>query len=344
MPADKMILYDDIVPVQIVPQSSDQGEFYDEDYDGFYEYDDIASITTSLSTSATDYKFENGRRYHGYKEGQWPVPNDEKQQNQMDLVHQVYTLRLGGKLYLAPIDECPQKILDVGTGTGIWAMEMGDLHPSAVVIGNDLSPIQPRWVPPNVKFEIDDFNEPWVQTPSSYDFVHAREIHGAVSDWRQFCSEAFRILKPGGWIEVAESAAELRSDDGTLPKDCALNTWLNNVSEGFERIGHTVVVGPNIESWLREAGFEEITVKVFKLPVGLWPKNKVERDIGAFNLLNMIEYVEGASLQIYTRVLKKSLEETRRAIRSAQAEFKRKDYHMYVPYYVAYARKPDPST
>jgi ubiquinone/menaquinone biosynthesis C-methylase UbiE len=36
------------------------------------------------------------------------------------------TLRCGGELHLAPIGENPQRILDLGTGTGIWAIDMGD--------------------------------------------------------------------------------------------------------------------------------------------------------------------------------------------------------------------------
>jgi methylase of polypeptide subunit release factors len=47
-----------------------------------------------------------------------------------------------GKLYLAPI-EAPSKVLDIGTGTGIWAMDFGDEFPEAEVIGTDISPIQP---------------------------------------------------------------------------------------------------------------------------------------------------------------------------------------------------------
>jgi len=39
--------------------------------------------------------------------------------------------------------------MDVGTGTGIWAIDMADRFPNAQVKGIDLSPIQPNWVPPN---------------------------------------------------------------------------------------------------------------------------------------------------------------------------------------------------
>lgn len=49
---------------------------------------------------------------------------------------------MDGKLHFAPI-EAPGKVLDIGTGTGIWAMDLGDEFPEAEVIGTDISPIQP---------------------------------------------------------------------------------------------------------------------------------------------------------------------------------------------------------
>jgi len=72
-----------------------------------------------------------------------------------------------GKLYQAPVVR-PSRVLDVGTGTGIWAMDFGEwvflglifhfvkgvvkcadagysAHDEAYVIGTDLSPIQPTW-------------------------------------------------------------------------------------------------------------------------------------------------------------------------------------------------------
>ncbi len=51
---------------------------------------------------------------------------------------------MGGNLYLAPIVD-PKTVLDIGTGTGIWAIEMADQYPDATVIGTDLSPVQPMW-------------------------------------------------------------------------------------------------------------------------------------------------------------------------------------------------------
>ncbi len=51
---------------------------------------------------------------------------------------------MSNKLFFAPLDK-PERILDIGTGTGIWAIEMGDEFPDASVIGTDLSATQPTW-------------------------------------------------------------------------------------------------------------------------------------------------------------------------------------------------------
>lgn len=42
-------------------------------------------------------------------------------------MHKLTEVSLGGKLNLANVPSNPQRILDIGTGTGIWAMEMGKI-------------------------------------------------------------------------------------------------------------------------------------------------------------------------------------------------------------------------
>ena len=41
-------------------------------------------------------------------------------------MHHTYLLMLGGQLHIVPFQENPQRILDVGTGTGIWAIDMAE--------------------------------------------------------------------------------------------------------------------------------------------------------------------------------------------------------------------------
>ena len=44
----------------------------------------------------------------------------------MDLAHHLYRMLLGGELHLAPIDKSTQRVLDLGTGTGIWCIDFAE--------------------------------------------------------------------------------------------------------------------------------------------------------------------------------------------------------------------------
>ncbi len=57
---------------------------------------------------------------------------------------------------------------------------VADEHPNATVIGNDLSPIQPVWVPANCKFIVDDIESDWLYKPNeAFDYIHGRGLGGA---------------------------------------------------------------------------------------------------------------------------------------------------------------------
>lgn len=76
-----------------------------------------ASGTTSLASDVQDYVYEHGRRYHGYKDGKCPMPNDEVEQDRLDMLNALWSSILDGRIYLAPVQN-PKNVLDCGTGTG----------------------------------------------------------------------------------------------------------------------------------------------------------------------------------------------------------------------------------
>ena len=55
------------------------------------------------------------------------MPNDENEQERLDMFHHIFLLFLDGRLYTAPLETIPiRRVLDAGTGTGIWAMDFAE--------------------------------------------------------------------------------------------------------------------------------------------------------------------------------------------------------------------------
>ena len=93
----------------------------------------MTSDTTSISSSIYAGYVENGRRYQTLREGEYWGPSDEKQFESMEVVHIVHLVldsKVKNPLFHAPISDNPHNILDIGTGSGIWAKEVADKYPS----------------------------------------------------------------------------------------------------------------------------------------------------------------------------------------------------------------------
>jgi hypothetical protein len=87
-----------------------------------YEADGRSDASTSVASGVRDYVFENNRRYHKFKEGRYLIPNDNQEQEREDMKHVLVLNLCGGKLHFAPLQN-PKRILDLGTGTGIWCID-----------------------------------------------------------------------------------------------------------------------------------------------------------------------------------------------------------------------------
>ncbi|EFX02114.1 methyltransferase type 11 [Grosmannia clavigera kw1407] len=166
-------------------------------------------------------------------------PNDDRQNTSLDIGHHALTMLMDDKLYLAPLPEHIDKAIDIGTGTGIWAIQ------------------------------IDDFSKPWTFDENSVDYVHVRWLSGCVQDWTKLFKEAFRVLKPGGYIESCDFDSNVSSDDGSVNEKMALSQWGHIYTEGTKKLGFPMSFHPVGEgrqhNGLRDAGFVDITEKSYKV-------------------------------------------------------------------------------
>ena len=122
---------------------------------------------------------------------------------------------------------------------------------------------------------------------------------------------------------------EMCCDDGSLPEDAETMKWMGYISDGLEKMGKTGVIQPHIRNWMRTAGFENVTQHIVKIPIGTWPKDKKEKQIGAMNLVNIIMGVEGFIIAVYLRVLGWNMDETQKHIDKIKRELKDKKNHVY---------------
>ena len=150
------------------------------------------SSATSIRSSIMKHREENGRTYHACKEWKYLAPNDEPQRDRLDLQHHLFSLTFNSKLFACPVATGEQihRVLDVGTGTGIWAIDFADEYPEAQVLGIDLSPIQPSFVPSNVTFQVDDL-EVTCTFSDKFDFIYSRMIAASFRDWPRFFQQSF---------------------------------------------------------------------------------------------------------------------------------------------------------
>lgn len=111
-------------------------------------------------------------------------------------------------------------------------------------------------MPPNVKFDVDDAESPWTRARPS-DLAFCRYLDGAISDWAALVRRAFSKTSPGGWTEL--HAFDVHFD---------MHQFVENLKRSCQAMATELVPGPKLEGWFKDAGFQNIAVKTFKVPQG----------------------------------------------------------------------------
>lgn len=304
---------------------------------GFWE---VESSTHSVNSSIFDYEISHGRTYHAYHQGQYLLPNDADEIERIEVKYHAIRLALQDNLFFAPLDS-PTNILDVGTGTGTWAVDTADTYPATIVKGIDLSPIQPNYVPPNCFFEIADADDDWTFT-TPFDLIHTRIMNDfSLRSWPRFFEQAYHNLAPGGWVECQEFDYHRHSDDNTIPETSRLKFWEQEWTRGMNRIGLGGQCEPEVVmQQMRDAGLINVHTKNFKMPIGPWPKDPALKQCGLFGLVNLLDGIHGLSVKIFTELLGYSTAELEVLLMECRKDVTQKRVHSYYPVYVILGQRP----
>jgi hypothetical protein len=147
-------------------------------------------------------------------------------------------------------------------------------------------------------------------------------------------------LKPGGWIELQELEFVTYCDDGTMKDDFLVTKFLNLVKDGLAVFGIDLLGMIKNAQNLRDAGFVNVEEKIFKIPLGVWPKNKTMKLIGLYLRSVIYDGLQGVSLGPFTRGLKWTPEEVEVFLIDVRKALMDSTIHSYIPFHVVYGQKP----
>ncbi|WVQ93699.1 hypothetical protein IAU59_000776 [Kwoniella sp. CBS 9459] len=159
------------------------------------------SMTSTLESRV--FREDGGRRFQAQND-EYSLPNDEQELQRLEYQHRAIKAGQKDINYLGPMPGNlgeGTRALDIGCGTGIWAIEMAQEFPHVEWIATDLTPVQrDSDLPDNLHFVQNDVTQGLPFPDASFDLVHARLLIMGIRNWKVIIEEVLRVLKPGGML------------------------------------------------------------------------------------------------------------------------------------------------
>ncbi|KAJ3007304.1 hypothetical protein NUW54_g3598 [Trametes sanguinea] len=174
-------------------------------------------------------------------------------------------------------------VLDVGSGSGCWIIEMAKFLPGVQCYGCDLVPVTNVLTEPNVSIEVRNIRSGLGCPDGSYDVIHARNVAIGVPEYEKFVSNAARALRPAGLLSLTEWTRTIEMADSTLLEDRAPRAYafliaLENI---LGHICHIKSVLPLLNGAIHgERLFARSMPITRRFYVGDWPVGSSDRHDG----------------------------------------------------------------
>ncbi|KXN86225.1 Demethylmenaquinone methyltransferase [Leucoagaricus sp. SymC.cos] len=210
---------------------------------------------------------------NGSKKQTYYLPSTPEERERLEIQHRMMLQILDHKYIKVPVDiTTGTAILESGTGTGIWLMELSKtVTDGAELIGIDIvSKLFParETLPPNVTFQTMSILDLPTEWTNRFTLVNQRFLIAGLrySEWVTAINNMCRVLKPGGWLQLLEPTGLM--DAG--PTGNIFHLLLERIRQLQGINGVFPNCGDVLKRLAEEAGFEEVTVTYYEAPVGKW--------------------------------------------------------------------------
>ncbi|KAJ7172243.1 S-adenosyl-L-methionine-dependent methyltransferase [Mycena filopes] len=232
----------------------------------------------------------NPRTYQAFPGSKYALPSDEIERQRLVLQHKTLRTIFGDKILFAPVTlGKDDKVLDVGTGSGVWILDLATSVDSSVsMTGVDIEPrLFPPSPPKNFDFRIESVTnlpEAWSNT---FSLVHQRLLILALQfpEWPVAIQEIYRVLRPDGWIQIDESTPWYEAEYPGKPCMEKLTALYRCVARARNLY---VDCTDDIPAMLAQAGFVDIRSEVGVQKMGKWAG-----EVGVANRTNHIGVLRG---------------------------------------------------
>ncbi|KAK0624556.1 S-adenosyl-L-methionine-dependent methyltransferase [Bombardia bombarda] len=207
-------------------------------------------------------------------------PHYEGDGVRLNLQGEAFRLILDDKLLRTPIpDDFSGRVLDIGTGTGIWAWEFATEYPSSTVVGADLYEPGISPIPENLSFQVVDLEKTWDLPPNSFDIVHARMFLFLLKNPQAILQKCFEALKPGGFVEFQEMNHPCRDEDESQPPSSIVRNSLARVT-GAANCGFDWRLSSYLPEEVKKVNFEDVQFADYKFPIGPYLEDERMKKVG----------------------------------------------------------------
>ncbi|KAJ4465077.1 hypothetical protein J3R30DRAFT_2951639 [Lentinula aciculospora] len=221
---------------------------------------------------STEHSSSKSQRYYA-SIGQYLLPADEVETQRLNKQHDIIVRAFEHRLVIAPVNlQSGDPVLESAAGSGIWALKFFEnIRADGVIVDMeciDISSKQfPATHPPQMHFSENSITKlPNPEWNNRFSYIHQRLLIGAMNDtlWRSAVAEIFRVLKPGGWVELLEIDFKLLRW-GVGPHSKRLAGLIRDMCAGR---GVIVDLNVYLPALLKGAGFLEVQCLPRRVQIG----------------------------------------------------------------------------